>query len=239
MAAKKLAAGDSAPVAKKALSARQKANRVAKANAQIEKRITKDDKGDVATVSIPDIQTKVLEVTVKQRGDSTLIVNRFSEKAKREMLDKMQGAPTKPKTRREPEQEFERAKYNDGNGNADCIPAGWIRRAMIEAATYLGKGVSMKFLSGAVFIPEDFLPLKYKRCIMREDPVRNANGSADLRYRPEYHGWSVTFPLEFDSSIISVSQVMNLLNRAGFHVGIGEMRPQKKGDRGRFVVSSK
>ncbi len=41
-----------------------------------------------------------------------------------------------------------------------------------------------------------------------------------------------------NSGAISAEQIANLLNTAGFGVGIGEWRPEKNGSYGRFHVAS-
>jgi hypothetical protein len=42
--------------------------------------------------------------------------------------------------------------------------------------------------------------------------------------------------IKFNTSAISAEQVANLLNVAGFGVGIGEWRPERNGSYGRFHV---
>jgi hypothetical protein len=188
------------------------------------------------SVNIPPIVTKVMKVTLAQRDDSTLIVNHFNDKSRRQMLEAQTGAAKKTKEKRNPEMDFDLAKYKNAQGH-ECIPAGWIRRAIIEAATFYSRQVSMKFLSGNLFVKGPaLLPIRFDRCVMREDVVRNTNGVADLRFRPEYHNWQVTLLIEYEANLISPTQLVSLLDRAGFSIGIGEWRPQKKGEHGRFKV---
>lgn len=71
---------------------------------------------------------------------------------------------------------------------------------------------------------------------IREDAVRVGMGAADLRYRPEYINWRCTVPLQVNPRVISVEQAINLLNLAGFSIGVGEWRPQCNGQHGRFKV---
>jgi hypothetical protein len=63
-------------------------------------------------------------------------------------------------------------------------------------------------------------------------------GTADIRYRPEFKQWKMPVTLKFNAAVISVEQIANLLNTAGFGVGIGEWRPEKNGSYGRFHVGS-
>ena len=81
------------------------------------------------------------------------------------------------------------------------------------------------------------LPLTFKgKPVMREDHVRVGMGGADLRYRNEFFPWAVTFTVEYDAGLLQVEDIVNLVNRAGFGVGIGESRPEKGGEWGRFRI---
>lgn len=71
---------------------------------------------------------------------------------------------------------------------------------------------------------------------MREDIVRIGQGSTDLRYRPEFRNWSMIIRMEFDSMSLTQNTILNLVQRAGFGVGLGERRPEKGGEYGRFQV---
>lgn len=77
---------------------------------------------------------------------------------------------------------------------------------------------------------------------MREDVVRLANGSADLRYRAIYPNWRAKIPVIYNSRMLSRDQLLALIDAAGFGVGIGEWRPgapqSQSGQFGCFVVDT-
>ena len=59
--------------------------------------------------------------------------------------------------------------------------------------------------------------------------VRNETGVADLRARPMWNeGWAALVRITFDADQFSVTDVSNLLLRAGLQVGIGEGRNNSK-----------
>ena len=66
--------------------------------------------------------------------------------------------------------------------------------------------------------------------------MRVGSGSADLRYRPEFRNWSIVFTAQLNIDDIPMDSLLNLVNRAGFGVGLQEMRPEKGGDFGRFTI---
>ena len=61
-------------------------------------------------------------------------------------------------------------------------------------------------------------------------------GTADIRYRPEFRDWKIPVSIKFNANAVSAEQIANLLNTAGFAIGIGEWRPERNGSYGRFHV---
>jgi len=72
---------------------------------------------------------------------------------------------------------------------------------------------------------------------MREDMVRVGMGTADLRYRGEFADWSAKLLVRYNANVLSESQILNILNVAGFAVGVGEWRPERDGMSGMFHVA--
>lgn len=63
-------------------------------------------------------------------------------------------------------------------------------------------------------------------------------GTADLRYRAEYVDWWARILVKYNTNVLSEAQILNLLNTGGFAVGVGEWRPERDGDYGRFHVAT-
>ena len=68
--------------------------------------------------------------------------------------------------------------------------------------------------------------------IRTEWPVPNANGKIDIRVRPQWRQWGLTFTVQFDADQFTSQDILNLINRAGQQVGIGEGRPFSKNSAG-------
>jgi hypothetical protein len=177
-----------------------------------------------------DIQT----VTFMLIGDSPLIVHAWSEKAKKQMLDKQMKRATKAKDAKDPEADYAACFYFTPGGEPG-FPAIGVKAAMVSAARFVD--AKMTVLRGAVHIDAEILPV-IGEPNMREDMVRVGMGTADIRYRPEFKVWRMPVTLKFNAAVISVEQIANLLNTAGFGVGIGEWRPEKNGSYGRFHVGA-
>jgi hypothetical protein len=185
------------------------------------------------TIKVPPM--KITRMKLKVRGISSLITHAWSEKAKKQMRDKQMKAGKSAKEAKNPNADFEAAKYKV-NGK-DCVPSLAFKNAIVSAARFTD-GVKMTVLKGALFVEGDWIAIAFKECRMREDMVKvgGYNGTADLRYRPEYSDWSCVLPIQFNSDVVSAEQIANLVTRAGFSVGICEWRPEKNGQFGRFEV---
>lgn len=88
-----------------------------------------------------------------------------------------------------------------------------------------------------VFHPEPMVEIQYERLTMRRDMVRVGMGSADIRYRGEFEGWSAEFMVSYnENGQYNFDQIMTMLNAGGYVCGIGEWRPEKDGQYGMFHV---
>lgn len=188
-------------------------------------------------VKLKPINTRQMRCVIK--GTSPLIQHKWSEKALIMMREKGSGKKTKDREARNPEAESEAATYRDSSGNY-AIPVLALKSAIISAA-HKDIGIEKTLVRKALFIksnPDMMLPMQCSEPVTREDSVRVGQGSADLRYRPQFDDWSVEFTVEIDADLLQPADVVNLIDRAGFGVGIGEWRPEKGGEYGRFQVET-
>lgn len=56
------------------------------------------------------------------------------------------------------------------------------------------------------------------------------------RYRPYFEEWSATLRFEYDLNLLTLEQIGELLERAGFGVGIGTWAPHRDGPCGQFEI---
>ena len=192
--------------------------------------------------SIRTLSPKLCEAVIPIRGLTELITHQWAEKSKAEIRGKQGHKAKGPKEARDPEAEFEAAKYRTAEGK-DAIYAGCFRNAIVSAGRFTDKALPMTRISAAIWIVDRNIPIEFEECHMREDPVRvggkgPGTGTASLAYRPGYTNWSCTLRIEFDSSLISIEQLLSLVESAGFRIGICEWRPEKlKGEFGRFEIA--
>jgi hypothetical protein len=221
------------------------------------------------TVEVFMIEKEVIQTMLV--GTSSLIVNNFSEKSVTEMEDNrrlsaeekraLKKAPKPPVV---PEEKYMAARILDEEGR-DCVPARWIKAALVTAAQKYGEiGVNGQIVRGALFVLGDLIPIRFKGVkpwadvkpwlgetkigtyglpTLRRDVVRVGkfpNKQPDLRYRPEYRDWSLQIQIEYEPSLISLPGLHHLIRRAGSSVGLCEWRPEKSpaGLFGRFDIAA-
>lgn len=188
------------------------------------------------TVQLKPINIQALVITIE--GTSPLIQHKWSEKALTQMRQKGSGKKTKDRSARDPEAEAIAATYLTADGEPG-VPLLALKSAIIAAA-HKDIGVEKTLVRKGLFVKAPdatlVLPMKCSKPIVREDHVRVGMGSADLRYRPQFDEWSVELTCEYDADLLQPGDIVNLIDRAGFGVGIGEWRPEKGGEFGRFRV---
>lgn len=180
---------------------------------------------------VPAIEVGRLKVQII--GDSPLIVHRWSEKAKKQILDKQMKAAKAAKEAKNPEQDYEESLYKVAEG-VYGFPAVAFKAAAVGACRF-SDGVKMTEARGAFHVNGEMAVLKGQPR-PREDMVRIAMNGTDIRYRGEFPEWETELDVSFNKNALSPAQIVNLFNLAGFGVGVGEWRPEKDGQYGRFHV---
>lgn len=180
-------------------------------------------------------------------GTAPLIVHNFSEKSKRQMLEAQQGKKS-PKLIRDPQAEYEAAFYriaNEDGPDKYGFPVTAFKAATIGAARFYGKGVSMTSLRQFLFFHGTLTKADPQQLVeihgepeMREDIVRlgGMSRSADLRYRPQFIEWRADLKVTYVTSSLSESSVLSLIDAGGLGIGVGEWRPEKRGEFGTFEI---
>ncbi len=182
-------------------------------------------------VQIPGLQIATFKLTLI--GDSPLICNRFSEKAKKQMLDKQMGKPKQAKEFKNPQKQYEGSLYPLGKGKYG-FPVVAFKSAAVDACSH-ADGITKVEARGAFHINSEMAEIVGKPT-MREDTVKIAMGTTDLRYRGEFKQWQTTLEVRYNKNVLTVEQIVNLFNIGGFAIGVGEWRPQRDGSYGMFHV---
>ena len=214
-------------------------------------------KNEAAIIEIKPIN--IVTTTVRIAGDTPLIMHRWSEKAKRMILEKqMKKTKSSAKEAKNPIEDFiESIYWMEGkpseyteeafdeacrNGARFGFPVTAIKQATISSAYRNGLTKDMASLRGAFFIAgegsELLAEVKGSAPTMREDMVRVGMGVADIRFRGEFANWYMDLQVSYNANgAYTLDQIINLINVGGFSCGIGEWRPEKDGNYGMYHVA--
>lgn len=182
-------------------------------------------------IELPELKRQ--SVQIRLIGDSPLIVHRFGEKARKMMLDKQMGKAKSGKEAKNPEADYEESMYRTEDG-LPGFPAIAFKAAAVNAAN--DAGIQKTLARRAFHVSGEIIPIEGLPS-MREDVVRIAMGTADIRHRAEFKRWAVTLDVTYNAGIISLEQLINLFQISGFGVGVGEWRPERNGTYGTFHVA--
>lgn len=188
----------------------------------------------MAVETVAPERIDVRKITVRIVGDSPLITHAWSHKAKQQMLDKQMKKGTQAKAAKDPEQDYEDSIYRLPDGGCG-FPSVGVKACAIRGAK--GLGMVMSDTRAAFHVEGDLLTIKGDPQ-MREDMVRVGMGTADIRYRAEFPTWHIDLPITYNARIVSAEQIVAMLDAGGFGTGIGEWRPEKDGQFGRFHVEA-
>jgi hypothetical protein len=209
-------------------------DRTAKNAAHLEALETTPSKG-ATLITLPKLDVRRLNVRIV--GDSELIVHHWSAKAIKEMLDKQMGVATAGKEKKDPHQDYLDSLYPYPGGGYG-FPAIAFKNAAVEACTSLGKSVTKVAARQAFHVMAELVKIKGEPR-MREDMVRiGMSKTADIRYRAGFKEWETTVAIRYNARALTDEQILNLLNTAGFAVGVGEWRSERDGSYGLFHVES-
>lgn len=216
----------------------------------------------MATKNVELIEIKPIEIkktTIRIVGDTPLIMHAWSEKAKREMLDKqMKKTKSAAREAKNPVEDFIRSMYwlshmptdmsEDGfeaaiaNGARFGFPVTAFKQAAISAAYRMGWAKDKMSLRGAFFIDGDenqMIEIHSDTPIMREDMVKVGMGTADIRFRGEFRNWYADMTISYNANgQHTLEQIINIINAGGYVCGVGEWRPERDGQYGMFHVSA-
>lgn len=211
----------------------------------------------IETIEIKPIEIK--KTTIRIVGDTPLIMHAWSEKAKREILDKqMKKTKSSAREAKNPVEDFIRSMYwltpmpeemsQEGfeeaieKGARFGFPVTGFKQAAISAAYRMGWAKDKVSMRGAFFIDGDenqMLEIHSDTPVIREDMVKVGMGTADIRFRGEFRNWYADLTISYNANgQYTLEQIVNIINAGGYVCGVGEWRPERDGQYGMFHVAS-
>lgn len=138
------------------------------------------------------------------------------------------------------EEEKVKTKYYFTTDGKKGIPTRAFYNAMIKASSYIFEKSDggMRNVKEGVNVLGNIIPLKFKK----ESVVTHWGRTSGMTKAPrkilrnQFIDWSCELEIEYNQSQLSAEHIVNILNWAGFHIGVGAFRKEKTGNYGSFYV---
>ena len=190
------------------------------------------------TIEIKRIETK--QVTVKIVGDGDLILNKMNDVSTRQLTDQRKNKAKDMEVPNEWEQIITAMHWRDGkptdfseNGlidalknNAPCITAFGLKKSFGDAVVRneIDKYKTKFDNSLNIVAKGNLIPIKFTEHCVDEKLMSPKKGSPVLVRMNRFSGWSAEFTIQFTENVYSLEQIINIINLAGFGLGIGSGR---------------
>lgn len=191
-------------------------------------------------------------ITVKIVGDSDLILNKMNDPTARALTDARKDKAKNLEKPDEwelimtamhwlngkPEEFSEKALKDAFENNAPCLTAFGLKKSFADAvvrneiATYATKfNASVNIIGQG----DNLVPIKFAQHHIDEKLMSPKKGAPVLVRLNRFSGWSAEIKLSFIDGVYSCEQLINIINLAGFGIGIGSGRSSGYG---RYHVDS-
>ena len=190
------------------------------------------------TIEIKRIKTK--QVTVKIVGDGDLILNKMNDVSTRQLTEQRKNKAKDMEVPNEWEQIITAMHWRDGkptdfseNGlidalknNAPCITAFGLKKSFGDAVVRneIDKYKTKFDNSLNIVAKGNLIPIKFTEHYVDEKLMAPKKGSPVLVRMNRFSGWSAEFTIQFTENVYSLEQIINIINLAGFGLGIGSGR---------------
>lgn len=201
-------------------------------------------------IEIKEIRPNSINVHIV--GDTDLVLNKMNDiqtrklKSERKAKSKNIEAPniweeiiTSIHWRDGKPTEFTEESFAEAlTNNAPCIPSFAFRKSFDEAVVRLGiDKYSTKFDASVNIVAKDRLvPIKFAEHYVDEKLMQPKIGSPILTRTNRFVGWSADIQISYLDNMYSTEQLINIINLAGFGIGIGNGR--RSCGYGRYHVES-
>ena len=190
------------------------------------------------TIEIKRIETK--QVTVKIVGDGDLILNKMNDVSARQLTDQRKNKAKDMEVPNEWEQIITALHWRDGKptdfseqglidalkNNAPCITAFGLKKSFGEAVVRneIDKFKTKFDTSVNIIAKGNLVPIKFTEHYIDEKLMSPVRGKHVLVRMNRFSGWSAEFTIQFTENVYSLEQIINIINLAGFGLGIGSGR---------------
>lgn len=195
-------------------------------------------KAKVEKIVLQNIIPRMMEVTIV--GDSDLYLNKMNDVTMRQLMDTQKNKAKSV----EPPNEWEiiitsmhwyNGKPTDFSKeglekalkeNAPCISNFGLKQSFGQTVVRCGVDKYSTTFNANVNIKShgDLTPIKFAEHCIDEKLIQAKRGAPVLARLNRFSGWSATFTISYMENMFSAEQIVNIINLAGFGIGIGSGR---------------
>lgn len=199
----------------------------------ITKKEESNKKDSSQTITLQQLDKKVFTVNI--RGITPLLMEKMDMTVV-ENIDKKKSLKTVEKDTRSEEDKVEDKIHRNSLGQV-AFPSIAFHKAITEVAPYLD-GMDKKKVRGSIRFIDEMIPISFKTQTTNKTCGKSSGitKSPRLIIRPQFNDWTCSLKIMYNNANISAENIINLINWAGFQMGIGGWRPEKSGNFGQFEV---
>lgn len=195
-------------------------------------------KTKIETLEIKEVIPQ--EITIHVVGDTDLVLNKMNDVTTRQLVDARKDKAKKIETPNmweeiitsihwrdgKPTDYSEEGLYNALKNNAPCLTSFGLKKSFGEAVVRLGIDTySTRFDASVNLIASGGLvPIKFTEHYVDEKLMSPKKGAPVLVHLNRFCGWSADIKISYIDSVYSSEQLINVVNLAGFGIGIGSGR---------------
>lgn len=185
-------------------------------------------------------EVKPQTITIHIEGDTDLVLNKMNDVTTRQLVDARKDKAKKIETPNMWEEIITAIHWRDGKptdysedglfealmNNAPCLTAFGLKKSFGEAVVRLGIDTySTKFDASVNIISSaGLVPIKFTEHVIDEKLMSPKKGAPVLVHLNRFIGWSADITISYIDSVYSSEQLINIVNLAGFGIGIGSGR---------------
>lgn len=194
---------------------------------------------------------KIKNVVISIVGDGDLVLNKMNDVVSKELVDKRKDKAKDLSKPNEWEKIITALHWRDGKPtdfseegmiralreNAPCITAFGLKKSFGDAVVRneIDKYKTKFDASVNIIASGGLVPITFAEHFIDEKLMSPKKGAPVLVHLNRFSGWKAEFTLSYTENAYSIEQIVNIINLAGFGIGIGSGRTSGYG---RYHVES-
>lgn len=188
------------------------------------------------TINRPNVERRTITI----EGTSDLVLNKMNDVTVRQLTDARKDKAKKLDKPNEWEQIITSMHWRDGKpsdmseaglkealkNNAPCITAFGLKKSFGDAVVRneIDKYKTKFDASFNISASAGLIPITFAEHYIDEKLMSPKKGAPVLVHLNRFTGWKAKFDVEFTNNTFSSEQIVNIINLAGFGIGIGSGR---------------